>query len=169
MPKLEIKKIYGFNNIYYIEFFLVTAFISAAYFTEPAYGIQTHKAPEGLYIHQIGHILFGASMAGFMWRIKRSRLYSNKAWKYMAKGAFLLAVWNVWAFSGHVIEEIIPASQFITESHGMKSALIKQSYFEFLYCILKMDHLVCVPAIIFIYLALRELASSMFFNENSIR
>ncbi len=70
--------------------------------------IQSHGQPEGLYAHQIGHLLFGLAMVGFAVRILISRLARQKPWRQMAIGSFLLACWNGWAFIAHILDEVIP-------------------------------------------------------------
>ncbi len=124
---------------------------------ETAHALQTHGAPEGLYVHQIGHVLFAIAMIGFALRIRQSRLNEEKAWRMMSVGALLFALWNGWALAGHFLTLYVAPQDFIRDSHGMKSALILQEPMNVLYYILKMDHLICLPALILIYLALKRM------------
>ena len=123
----------------------------------PAYAIQTHGDPEGLYVHQIGHILFAIAMSGFAFRIRRLKLADEKAWHLMFTGALLFALWNGWAFFGHILDRLIPAADFSRGSAGLPSILDLHTPLDVLYYIFKMDHLLCVPALVFIYLALRRM------------
>jgi len=125
----------------------------------PAYAIQTHGAPEGLYVHQIGHILFAIAMFGFAVRIRRSRLADEKSWRLMSTGAVLFALWNGWAFLGHILDSLIPQTDFSRGSGGLQSILDVHAPIDVLYYLFKMDHLLCVPALIFIYLALRRMTT----------
>ncbi len=118
---------------------------------ESAFAIQTHGAPEGLYIHQIGHVLFASAMLGFAWRIGQSRLRRDTAWRLMSCGAVLLALWNGWAFSGHFFRSnTLWAGHAVPSDHGM--ALVV--YYS------QMDHLLCVPALLCIYFALRKMTAA---------
>ena len=123
----------------------------------PAHAIQSHGPPEGLYVHQIGHLLYGLAMLGFAIRIRLSRLAAQKSWQLMALGALMLALWNGWAFIAHVIATRIPATDFITNEQGVRMWVTLHAPVDWLYYIFKMDHLLCVPAILCIYLALRQM------------
>jgi hypothetical protein len=128
-----------------------------ALFPVPAYAIQTHGAPEGLYVHQIGHILFATAMIGFAARIRSSRLADEQAWSFMSIGAILFALWNGWAFLGHILNELIPQTDFSRGSTGLQSVLDLHAPVDVLYYLFKMDHLLCVPALVFIYIALKRM------------
>lgn len=125
----------------------------------PAHAIQTHAAPEGLYVHQIGHILFAIAMLGFAFRIRHSRLNKENAWRLMSVGAVLFALWNGWAFFGHILDMLIPQTDFSRDGIGLKSILDVHSPIDVLYYLFKMDHLLCVPALVCIYLALRRMTT----------
>lgn len=125
----------------------------------PAFALQTHAAPEGLYVHQIGHILFAVAMFGFALRIRRSRLSTEKSWRLMSRGAILFGLWNGWAFLGHILAVLIPKTDFNRDSHGLKSILVIHSPMDVLYYIFKMDHLLCFPALLLIYCALKRMTS----------
>ena len=133
------------------------AMLFIATMPSPAQALQTHGAPEGLYVHQIGHVLFAIAMLGFALRIRQSRLREEKSWRMMSVGALLFALWNGWALTGHFLTLHVSPQDFIRDSHGMKSALLLQEPMNGLYYILKMDHLICLPALILIYLALRRM------------
>jgi hypothetical protein len=123
----------------------------------PAYAIQTHGAPEGLYVHQIGHILFAVAMFGFACRIRHSRLSTRRAWQLMSVGAVLFGLWNGWAFTGHILDCLVPQADFSRGSAGLLSILNIHSSLDVLYYLFKMDHLLCIPALIYIFLALRKM------------
>lgn len=132
-----------------------TAFLLLAIMATPAYAIQPHGAPEGLYVHQIGHILFAVAMVGFAYRIRKSRLGREKSWQYMSIGALLFALWNGWAFLGHIFDKLMPAADFCTGNTGLQSLIAVHSSIDLLYYVFKMDHLLCIPALVFVYFALR--------------
>ena len=125
----------------------------------PALALQTHVAPEGLYVHQVGHVLFAIAMLGFAFRIRQSRLSKEKSWRFMSTGAVLFALWNGWAFLGHILESLIPLTHFSRGSAGLKSILEVHSPVDVLYYLFKMDHFICFPALVFIYIALRKMTA----------
>lgn len=131
----------------------VLVFVSAS----PALAIQSHGAPEGLYVHQIGHLLYGLAMLGFAYRIRISKLAATRSWRHMALGAILLACWNGWAMIGHSVSKFISSDSFILNEQGARIALVMDTLEAWFYYIFKMDHLICVPALFFIYLALRKM------------
>ncbi len=141
---------------------LVVNLLLALFGASPALAIQSHGPPEGLYVHLFGHILYGLAMLGFAFRIRISRLAKDKAWRFMAIGAVLLACWNGWAIVGHVVAKNISADHFLLNVQGIRTALIMDTPISWFYYLLKMDHLICVPALLFIYLALRRMNNRVF-------
>jgi len=125
----------------------------------PALAIQSHGPPEGLYVHLFGHILYGLAMLGFAFRIRISRLAKDKAWRLMANGAVLLACWNGWAIVAHIVAKNISADHFLLNQQGIRTALVMDTPVTWFYYLLKMDHLICVPALVLMYLALRKMNS----------
>ncbi len=129
--------------------------------SSPALAIQAHGEPEGLYVHEIGHILYAIAMLGFTFQvIRNSRLAGKPGWRLMSWGALLLFLWNLWAFVAHIIDSAIPASHFLVDDHGLRSILVLRSRVDYLYCLFRMDHLICVPALLLIYLGLRHMLAS---------
>lgn len=120
----------------------------------PALAIQEHGALEGLTVHLVAHLLYGAAMLGFALRIRRSRLAARRPWRLMAVGALLLALWNGWAFIAHVLSHLVPPGDFLTGVTGYRSRIIMRSAIDWLYYLFKMDHLVTVPALALILAAL---------------
>lgn len=107
----------------------------------PAYAFQEHGAPEGLYIHQLGHILFALSMAGLWHGIKVSRLWTSRAWRYIAAGALLLIIWNLTTFTGHLLSlYVIPALQ------GQGASI--PNWTTIVWDITRVDNIICVAAML---------------------
>lgn len=124
-----------------------------------AHGTQVHTAPEGLYAHQIGHICFFFSMGILIYWLRHRRLTSNLGWRYLQYAALFLMLWNVDAALTHLLES--QATFFITANAGtIRAHIIAKPHRETItsfYYLLKMDHLLCVPGLVFLYLSLREL------------
>ena len=105
------------------------------------------------------YVLFAIAMIVFALRIWRSRLRKEKSWRLMSVGAILFALWNGWAFFGHILVMLIPKGDFSRGSHGLKSILALHSPIDVLYYLFKMDHLLCFPALLFFYLALKRMTA----------
>ncbi len=126
----------------------------------PVFALQTHGG-EGPYLHQMAHLLFLAAMVLFAWRIQQSRLIVHRPWRLMAAGAWLLALWNLWAFVGHFIEDAMPATSLLQEPGQAVPWLALVSWREVAYFVVKMDHLLAVPAIFCFYFGMRGIYRSI--------
>ena len=120
----------------------------------PAFALQTH-AYEGLYLHQLAHIFFLAAMVFFASGIRRSWLSAQRSWRLMEAGAWLLALWNLWAFGGHFIEVLVTDETLLRPPGQLAPQLVMRSWREVVYFIVKMDHLLTVPAIFCFYFGMR--------------
>jgi len=144
------------SKILFIKF---VAFSLLCTMCSNAYALQSHIGIEGLYVHQGAHIFFAFSMAVFAWRVRSFVFLSPKARKNLFIGAILLVLWNIWAFIGHIIELAIPKSHIVLHQGEKIPSIIIHSWMDVLYYFFKMDHLWCLPAIIFIYLGIRHLSN----------
>jgi hypothetical protein len=79
-------------------------------------------------------------------------------------GAFLFVGWNIWAFIGHVVEILVSESLFVVLPGRIVPSLAMNSWQEAAYYLLKMDHLLCLPALLFFYAGLRK-AQGLFREE----
>ena len=148
-------------------FFLIPVVASLFVFvsTETAFALQTHSAPEGLYAHQLAHLFFILCMGSFAYRIHRTRLHRHRGWIFFALGGILLMSWNLWAFTGHVITLFISKENFILPEGHLVPLLHITSWKEILYYVLKLDHLLSVPALVCFYLGLKSMLT-MFPQES---
>lgn len=123
----------------------------------PVWAIQTHGDPEGLYIHQLGHLLFLGAMGYIVWELRRRRLTRHPGFRHLARAALLLGLWNLLAFIGHLAEERLPREVFLPGSGYFFRKLLVQDLTALIYYVAKLDHLILVPALLFFYLGLRQL------------
>jgi hypothetical protein len=121
-----------------------------------SYALQTHGPPEGIVVHQIGHIAFILSLTGMFLRIRFSLLKEKRFWRLMSWGAIMLAFWNLWAFTGHELELYLPKGNIMV-APDLEPKLKVDFWLPLFYYIYKMDHLISVPAMIFFYKAMKEL------------
>lgn len=127
----------------------------------PAAAIQAHGDPEGIVIHQLGHLFLVVSLALLIYWLRDRRLVSQTGWRYIQYAAFFLILWNLGAFLAHLLDEQLqlvhkaPIDTWhirLTVTHG--PALLGALYY-----LAKLDHLLCVPALWFLYKGLKSLAA----------
>ena len=140
--------------------FLLSIPIILFFTPESSFALQTHGGIVGLYAHQGAHIFFMLSMIIFALRIHESELILKESWRFLFWGAWLLCLWNLWAFTGHVLALFISNDQITTIESLKTPQLMIYTWKDALYYILKMDHLLCVPAVFFLYLGLRKMLTN---------
>jgi hypothetical protein len=121
-----------------------------------AWALQSHGYV-GLYVHQGAHILFLGAMVSFALRLRASGLTALPAWRWMAWGAWFFGAWNIWAFVGHFITLTIPDRNVLVLEGDLVPSLLMATWKEVTYYVLRMDHLLSLPAIILFYLGIRAL------------
>ncbi len=122
----------------------------------PSWALQSHETPEGLYVHQMAHIIFMVSLAYLAWGIHRIA-FSGRGWKHLQFFCFLMFLWNGIALIGHSVSITINKSDFFTESTYWYTELSGPfTLSKVIYYIAKLDHIASVPALLFLFLALRS-------------
>jgi len=120
----------------------------------PAWAVQTHGGSEGLVAHQIGHILFIIGMAYLLFRLYHIKS-KGTGWTEFKVFLVLSIAWNGLTFAGHWLNELVASDKFNNiGSHTVSFSL--NSTFDFVYYLSRLDHLVLVPAFLFLLLALRK-------------
>lgn len=126
---------------------------------EPALATQAHGAPEGLYAHQLAHIFFIVSMGVLIYWLQERRLVRSVGWRHIQFAALFFILWNVDAFFVHLLEEQLAVIDIrrisLWDIHITAAAQSKTLIW--LYYAAKLDHLLCVPALLFLYFGLRRL------------
>ena len=124
---------------------------------DQAHALQSHSAPEGIYVHQLAHIFFISALCYLFWDIRRSS-FPGKGWRFLQMFCVCMVLWNIVAFTGHSMEAVINASDIEVYS-GYLSAKIAGpiSPAKIVYYFTKFDHLFSVPELFFLYLCMRSL------------
>lgn len=128
-------------------------------FADSALATQTHGQPEGLYVHQMAHLFFIISMGSLEFWLRQRNLVQEQGWKYLQFAAILFILWNIDAIMVHFLDEhlhILGISK-VDLWHIRIESLQGQYSLAILYYLLKLDHLLCVPAMFFLYRGLRRL------------
>ena len=134
----------------------------------PAAATQAHGAPEGLFVHQLSHLFFIFAMAILIYWLRSRGLVCEKGWRNIQYAAIFFILWSLDAFFVHLLDEQFllvnvtrtgPWQIRIDTPDGM-------AWLGGVYYLLKLDHLLCVPGLIFLYLGLRKLAPREESNGN---
>ena len=138
---------------------LTTAFILLC--PSLTWALQHHDAPEGLYVHQMAHILFMASLVYLVWDIRRNA-FSGRGWRYLLLFCLFMFFWNLLALVGHDIAVHLSKSDFFTDSTYLYTRISGPfSFAKLTFYIAKLDHLISVPALFFLFMALRTFYRSI--------
>jgi len=118
---------------------------------------QTHGQPEGLYVHQMAHIFFIISMGSLDFWLRQRNLIREKGWKYIQLSAVFFILWNINAATVHFMDEHLSILGItkIDLWHIQIETIASQKSLALLYYVLKLDHLLCVPAMFFMYYGLK--------------
>jgi hypothetical protein len=128
----------------------------------PAHATQMHGGLEGLFVHQFAHLFFTFSMGLLIYWLRKRGLVSRRSWRYIQYAAIFFIAWNLDAFFSHWLLE---QSDLISVENiqGMQmrvTALEGLHWLAQIYYLSKLDHLLCVPAMLFLMLGLRRLYKS---------
>lgn len=139
-------------------FFITIALLLA--FPTGAAATQGHGGPEGLYAHQMAHLFFMFAMGLLIYWLRRRRLTEQAGWRLIQYAAFFFILWNLDAFVVHLLEEQLDLLTISRPGRWQISiaAPPQWTWLGRVYYLAKLDHLFCVPAIIFLYMGLRRLA-----------
>jgi len=142
------------SSLLFLSGLIITLFHS-----DIALATQTHGQPEGLYVHQMAHIFFIISMGILEFWLRQRNLVKEPGWKYIQLAAVLFILWNLIAFTAHFLDEQVGILQIskINLWHIKVTAAEGYGKLVLLYYLAKLDHLLCVPAMVCLYLGLKRL------------
>ncbi|NOX32834.1 MAG: hypothetical protein GXP56_03725 [Deltaproteobacteria bacterium] len=123
------------------------------------YATQLHSSLEGITTHQVGHLFFLFSMVVLIFTITGKGLDKQKGWRLIQYSAFFFILWNLDAIAAHFFDNQIHAVKMEIISLGEMRIITNNgsSMLAMSYYVLKMDHLLCVPAMLFLYRGLSNL------------
>ncbi|MCK5311151.1 MAG: hypothetical protein KAJ62_03530 [Desulfobacteraceae bacterium] len=155
------------KNLYKIKLFLktVSATITIAgllLLPIDVYATQLHAGSEGVITHQMGHLFFLFSMITLIFTITGKGLDKQAGWRCIQYSAFFFILWNLCAVSTHFLDNQLNAVAMESISLG-KMKLVTNNNSQILawiYYVLKLDHLLCVPAMLFLYKGLSKLVDN---------
>lgn len=124
-----------------------------------AEAFQIHPASEGLWAHQIAHLFFLLSMGGLIYWLRARNLVRETGWRRIQYAALLFILWNIDAMFVHYLDGRHDLFTIINVGawHGWVGLAAAPEGLGFLYYAGKMDHLLLLPAIVFLYSGLGRL------------
>ncbi len=138
-----------------IAYICIFCFVAIFGFVDNSWALQSHGAPEGVYVHQMAHLLFLGALVYLYWHTRKAPAIQSKGWKYLQIFCLFLVVWNLVAFSGHLALEGLSASDFIDKGTWREQLAPPVTPLKILYYITKMDHFLNVPGLLALVLCLR--------------
>ncbi len=139
------------NKVYFtvlILFFLIGR-------AENAWALQSHAPPEGIYVHQMAHILFMGALAYLYWHTRRTPAIASQGWKYLQIFCIILFLWNLMAFTGHEISEYLKPSDIIDKNSFNEHISAPITFTKAVYYFTRMDHFLNVPALLALVISLK--------------
>jgi hypothetical protein len=129
------------------------------FFPENGFATQMHHSSEGIITHQIGHLFFLFSMIVLIFTVTGKGLVREKGWRLIQVSAFFFVLWNIDALAAHFLDNQIYAVELELISFKDVRVITNENslFLAYVYYFLKMDHLLCVPAIFFLYRGLSRL------------
>lgn len=123
------------------------------------YALQFHSSSEGIITHQIGHLFFLFSMVVLMFIISGKGLTIHKGWRLIQLSAFFFILWNGCAIAAHFLDNQIYAVSIEGRANGYAKIRVQNNsdLLGWVYYCLKLDHLLCVPAMFLMYRGLSSL------------
>ncbi len=126
-----------------------------------AHATQLHASLEGIITHQIGHLFFLLSMVVLLFTVSDKGLDKQKGWRLIQYSAFLFILWNLDTIAAHFVDNQIHVVEIenISLTQIRVIANNNASFLAWFYYILKLDHLLCVPAMYFLFKGLSSLVN----------
>jgi len=124
-----------------------------------ALATQGHGGIEGVYAHQFAHVFFMVSMGILIYWLRERKLVQQTGWRLIQYSALFFILWNIDTILVHALDD-----QFlIIQTQGVGTWQIKitdaygHNFIKLFYYVAKLDHLLCVPALVLLYLGLKRL------------
>jgi len=124
-----------------------------------AAAIQLHLTSEGIITHQMGHLFFLISMVVLIFMLSGKGLDKQKGWRLIQYSAFFFILWNMDAFFGHFLDNQIQVIKLETLSFSQMRMTVHNDspLLYWIYYLLRLDHLLAVPAMLLFFLGLSSL------------
>jgi hypothetical protein len=124
-----------------------------------ALATQGHGGIEGVYAHQIAHLFFLFSMGSLIYWLRARKLVREPGWRLIQYSALFFILWNLDTITVHALDDQfkIIQVQSLDLWHIQITDVFDNNRMRLLYYLAKLDHLFCVPALLFLYGGLKRL------------
>lgn len=138
---------------------IISVMAAMLFFPDLARATQGHGGIEGVYIHQLAHVFFLISMGVLIYWLRDRGLARQSGWRLIQFSAFFFILWNLNTLLVHALDDQFNVLQ--VERIGKWQIILTDQFdsdfLKLVYYIAKLDHLLCVPALLFLYVGLRRL------------
>ncbi len=124
-----------------------------------ALATQGHGGIEGVYAHQIAHLFFLFSMGSLIYWLRARKLVREPGWRLIQYSALFFILWNLDTLTVHALDDQfkIIQVQSLDLWHIQITDVFDNNRMRLLYYLAKLDHLLCVPALLFLFGGLKRL------------
>ena len=131
------------------------------------FATQLHTSSEGIITHQVGHLFFLFSMVALIVTITGKKLDKQKGWRLIQYSAGFFILWNLDALAAHFLDNQIHIVEIQNLSLGQIRINVQNGslFLAWVYYFLKLDHLLCVPAMFLLYRGLSRLVTEQQRNQ----
>lgn len=125
----------------------------------PALATQGHAGIEGVWVHQFAHLFFLFSMLLLIYWLRQAGLVKRPGWRYIQYAALFFILWNLDTVLVHFLDEQVRAVSVNNLGNWKIQVTTVEGYrwLAAIYYLIRLDHLLCVPAMVFLMLGLRHM------------
>jgi hypothetical protein len=128
---------------------------------ESAFAYIPHWDPkEGFFIRQFSYLFFLFSMLFFFYELKAENLRQKLGFRFLALASGFFALWNLDCFVGQFVALGLGPPVMLEPAGIFSQKLVMTGPWVWIYYLTKLDHLLLVPAFLFLYFGIRALARS---------
>ena len=140
-----------------LKFLVVAACLAVT--AAPAMAAQPHGNPVGVVVYLFTFLFFIASMAVLIGWLSRLGSPVPSGWREIRYSAYFFILWSAFAFTSYVLE--YAAGWIDADRIGSFTLHIEpaggQAFLTWLYYLVRLDYLLSVPAMVFLFLGLARL------------
>ena len=120
---------------------------------------QGHAGIEGVWVHQFAHLFFLFSMLLLIYWLRQAGLVKLPGWRYIQYAALFFILWNVDTILVHFLDEQVQAVavDHLGNWQIRINTMDRYGWLAPVYYLIKLDHLLCVPAMVCMMLGLRHM------------
>jgi len=125
-------------------------------FPSPALAFIPHWDPrEAFFIRQSSYLFFMLAMLFFIYELRQGKLQQHRGFRLLVWASVFFASWNFDCFFGQLLALFFEAQITVGAPGSLSQRLGMASLGNWVTYFTKLDHLLLVPAFIFLYLGIR--------------